>query len=54
MNITSNNSATNNNVLPEIKARPFYHTNLENTLETNVFTQNTNNGKSIFEKVFSE
>ncbi|HDY90224.1 MAG TPA: hypothetical protein ENH82_19155 [bacterium] len=52
MNNTSNNSALNNNELPEIKLRPFYHTDLRNTLKNIVFTDKPEKG--ILEKVFSD
>jgi len=38
----------------EIKLRPFYHTDLQNTFENIVFTEKPYNGKGILEKVFSD
>ena len=54
MNITSNNSDPNNNVFSEIKLRPFYHTDLTNTLGNIVFTEKQDSRKGILEKVFSD
>ncbi len=52
MNNAPNNSVPNNNHLPEIKLRPFYHTDLRTTLENIVFTEKPRKG--ILETVFSD
>ena len=48
------NSVSKNNELLETKLRPFYHTDIKNTLENIVFTEKQDCGKSILEKVFSD
>ncbi|MFC1551321.1 hypothetical protein ACFL6P_02025 [Candidatus Latescibacterota bacterium] len=52
MNNISNNSSRNNNELPEIKLRPFCHTDLKNSLENIVITDKPEKG--VLEKVFSD
>ena len=38
----------------EIKLRPFYHTDLKNTLENIVLKEKPDKGKNILEKVFTD
>ncbi len=54
MNNAPNNSVPNNNELPEIKLRPFYHTDLKTTLENIVLKEKPDKSKGILEKVFSD
>lgn len=48
------NSISNDFEITELKLRPFYHTNLQNTLENIVFKEKPEKEKGLLEKMFSD
>jgi len=55
-NVNSNNvyGVPDYNKIVDVSSKPFYHTDIKNTLENIVITEKPDSGKGILEKVFSD